>query len=202
MRPARAITRFFLLLAFFYTLFMVPWPGLEHAYARVFESGAGAVFGSFGSAGAVRFVPSTATEDPTNTDILLWNRRKRAGDAWHFSSRAVGYAPAAFLTALILSTPLPLRRKVRAFLFGMLLLHAFITLKLLVALTHFFSVDRSFALFTPSEFWRDVLGGVMKFVAFAPFFSRVVATFIWILVTFHRDDIETMLDRMTAKQSG
>jgi len=187
-----------LLLAFFYTLFIVPWPGLEHAYARVFESGAGAVFGSFGSDGAVRFVPSTATDDPTNTDILLWNRRKRAGGWMQFSSRAQGYVPVAFLTALILSTPLPLRRKVWAFLLGMLLLHAFIALKLLVALTHFFSVDRSFALFTPSQFWQGILSEVMKFVAFAPFFSRVVATFIWILVTFRRDDIKTMLDRTTA----
>ena len=202
MRPRRAIARFFLLLAFFYALLMVPWPGLGYAYARVFESGAESVFGSFGSDGVVRFVPSPAAAGTTNTDILLWNRRTGASSRAQYSSRAVGYAPAAFLTALVLSTPLPLRRKVWAFLLGMLLLHAFIALKLLLALTHFFSVDRPLALFTLSESWREILGGAVKLVAFMPFFSLVMPTFVWILVTFRRGDIKTMLDRTTARRQS
>ena len=202
MRPRRAIARFFLLLAFFYALLMMPWPGLQNAYARVFESGAESLFGSFGPDGLVRFVPSPAATGRTHTDILLSNRRTGANGWARFSSRAAGYAPAAFLIALALSTPLPLRRKVWALLLGMLLLHAFIALKLLLTITHLFSVDRPVALFNLSEFWREILRGAVRLVAFAPFFSLVVPTFIWILVTFRRDDIETILDRMTAGRPG
>ena len=122
MTPVRAIARFFLLLAFFYTLLMLPWPGLQRTYGRLFRAGAGYVFGSFGSDGLVRFSPNPDADHAIDTMVFMANLRTGVGAEGGFSSRGMGYVPLAFLTALILATPLPKLRKAWAFVWGILLL--------------------------------------------------------------------------------
>lgn len=188
MTPAKAIARFFLLLGFSYTLLMLPWPGLQPTYARLFRAGNEIVLGSFGRHGAVQFVPTKKRVAVGDTGIILRNRKTGRRVLTRFSSH-VGYAPAAFLTALLMSTPLSFRRRAGAFIWGMLFLHAVVALTLFLYITYLFGSNPHVATFSLSEFSQRTLAELTRLVLFAPFFSLVVPTFIWILVTFRSEDL-------------
>ncbi len=188
MKPAKAIARFFVLLGLSYALLMLSWPGLHLTYARFFRAGNQFVLGSFGRDGVVRFVPTKKPGDIFDCRMILGNRRIGTTVATRLASYT-WYASAAFLTALLLSTPLPLRRRAGAFLWGMLFLHAVLALKLLLHITYLFGSNPHIATFALSEFSQRTLAELRRLVLYAPFFRLVVPTFIWILVTFRSEDL-------------
>lgn len=188
MKPAKAIARFFVLLGFSYTLLMLPWLGLRPTYARLFRAGSEFVLGSFGRDGMVRFLPTNKAGDVFDSRLILGNRRTQTAAGTKLGSD-VGYAPAAFLTALLVATPLSFRRRAGAWLWGMLLIHAVVGLNLFLYITYWFGSNPEIATFSLSEFWQETLAELTRLVLFAPFFSLVIPTFIWILVTFRSEDI-------------
>lgn len=188
MKPAKAIARFFVLLGFSYTLLMLPWTGLRPTYARFFRAGSEFVLGSFGRDGMVRFLPTKKAGDTLDSRLFLGNRRTQTTAGTMLSSD-LGYAPAAFLTALLISTPLSFRRRAGAWLWGMLLIHAVLGLKLFLYITYLFGSNPHIATFSLSEFWQRTLAELTRVVLFSRFFSLVVPTFIWILVTFRSEDL-------------
>lgn len=198
MTPAKVIVRFFVLLGLSYTLLMLPWPGLRQTYARFFRAGNQLVLGSFGRDGVVRFVPMKKAGSRHDTRMSFLNRRTGLRVFTTFGSGAMGYAPAAFLTALLISTPLPLRRRAGAFLLGMLLLHAVVGLTFFLHITYVFGTDPHIATFSLSEFSERTLAELIRLVLFAPFFKLVVPTFIWMLVTFRSGDL-AMIVRVQRK---
>lgn len=195
MKAVKVVTQFFLLLACLYVLLMMPWPGLGRAYARLFEAGAQRVFGSFGANGVVFFLPAPTNGATFDTILLAGNRTTKTKTELLISSRATGYRPLAFLTALLLATPLPWRRILRAVAWGFLLLHACVALHLLATIAWMFSQPGPVALFNLGEPWTGFLERGIRLVAFAPFFGLVVPTVIWVLVTFRRGDVAMILGR-------
>lgn len=194
MKPAEAMARFFVLLGLSYTFLMLPWPGLRPTYAHFFRASNQLLLGSFGRDGVVRFVATKKSGDNPDCRLMLSHRSRRTGVETPLSSN-VGYSPAAFLMALLIATPLPLRRRALALMWGMLLLHAAIALKLSIYIVLMFSTDPRVVMFSLSEFWQTTLTELKRLVLFAPFFALVLPTFIWILVTFRRHDIEAILQR-------
>lgn len=201
MTPGKVITRFILLLGLSFTLIMLARPGLRPIYARLFRAGNEFVLGSFGRDGVVRLVPTKKVGDILDCRLILGNRRTRSSVVTPFSSD-LGYVPAAFLTALLIATPLPLRRRAGALVWGMLLLHAVITLTLSLHITHAFSSNPRIAMFSLGDFWQSALAETENFVLFAPFFKLVVPTFVWILVTFRGGDLAMILPRYRATSLG
>lgn len=191
MKPAKAITRFFVLLALSYTLLMLLRPVLRPTYARLFRAGNEFLLGSFGRDGVVHFIATEKASDDHDCRLILGNRRVRR-TAWTEFSSDLGYVPSGFLTALLIATPLPFRRKAWAWLWGMLLLHAVFAVTLALHITLVFSSNPRVALFSLPEFWQQPLIEAERLVLFMPFFRKVVATFVWVLVTFRSEDIATI----------
>ena len=92
-----------------------------------------------------------------------------------------------FFLALVLAKPLSWKRKGWAVLWGLILVHLFIALRLtLTLLKSGFAADKGYALFELSPFWARVLARVEGVVVDNPTVSFVVATFIWFIVAFTR----------------
>lgn len=192
MKPAKAIARFFLLLGLSYTLLILPWLGLRPTYARFFRAANQFVLGSFGRDGVVRLVPTKEAADALDSELVLRNRTTGITMGAEISSN-VGYSPAAFFTALLIATPLPFRRRAGAFVWGMLLIHAAVTLTLFLRITLAFGTNSHIATFSMGEFAQTTLAGLIRLVLFVPFFSLVTPIFIWILVTFRTEDLDLMV---------
>jgi len=170
---------------------MAPWPRLGRAYTRFYSAGAAFLFGSFGSTGIVSFEPLHDSE--YDLHVTLYNRARMgpdgnmAGVQTRHNSRHAGYIYAAFLTALILATPIPWRRKGWALFWGMILIHGFVASKLALRIFHAFN-NRPLSMFVLNPFCRRVLSITHQAVAVNVTFGFVVCVFVWILVSFRRRD--------------
>jgi hypothetical protein len=178
------------------------WRGLERGYACAFRSYGNTVFARFWlwPDGGVRFLdlesleagdlaPGTPDMRATGAwDTVMELRSRRAPGAYGYlrtSCRLGAYWPTALLIALVLATPVAWSRRGWALLWGLLLIHAYIALKLTLTLAaNGFAVPgKRYALFDPSPFWRDILVQVEGVVSDNPVFPFVVALFVWLLVT-------------------
>jgi len=217
MLPRRAILRFSLTLAALYSLMVVPmmvsWPGARAAYAGLFRAAGDIVFTRFWlwSEGHVRFFDlhsadladeidratpgalpegfeTMAATDELDTLMVIMNRQVPGTfGQLRISSRLAGYWPAAWLVALTLAKPMPWRRRGKALVGGLILVHAFIALRVSVTIAHAgYAADKAYALFDASALWRDILGRADTLLLTNPTVSFVVATFIWLVVGVSR----------------
>jgi hypothetical protein len=179
---------------------MAPWPGLQRGYAYLFRSFGDVVFARFWfwPDGGVRFLnieslkpgdlaPGTPKIEATGTfDTVMELRSRRAPGSYGYlrtSSRYVGYGPTVVVVALILATPASLPRKGWNLLWALLLIHAFIALRLTMTLTaNGFAAAKNYALFAPGPFWTGVLTRVEALLSDNPTVSFVVPTCVWFLV--------------------
>jgi hypothetical protein len=182
---------FFISFLLVFGVLMAPWPGLGRAYTVFYRTAAAFLFGSLGSNGLVRFAPVNGSGYEIN--IALYNRAHARSDGTipgiqtRHDTRHDGYLYVAFLTALILATPVPWNRRGRALLEGIILLHILIAAKLGLRLVHAFGQE-PLSLFTLSPSWERVLAAAHQAFAVNVTFGFVVSVFVWMLVSFRRGD--------------
>ncbi|MBW8038986.1 MAG: hypothetical protein FVQ85_03195 [Planctomycetes bacterium] len=195
----KQVIRFLCLFVFVYLLLMAPWPGLKAAYSKSYKAGSAFLFKSFGAKGIVRFRQQS---DPGNDiNIIFYNRDHIGRDGKMvavgnipYNSRRYGFIFTAFLTALILATPLSWRRKGRALFGGFFLIHCFIVLILGMWILYGFNKE-SLSLFVLNPFWNRVFLLAIDVFVRNLTFGLIVSVFIWILVSFRREDLTKFLIR-------
>ncbi len=138
MRP-RVIVGFFVRFLIVYGILMVSWPGLRDAYGTFFRTGGDLLFGSSGSTGLARFRSLPEMDGIRDTEMQVKKRGWRERAPFRISSWYVGYLPTAALVGLIVATPIPWSRRSRALLWGLLLVHGFIALRLALAVAYVWS---------------------------------------------------------------
>lgn len=204
----KGIIRFFCLFLLVFGLLMAPWPGLGRAYTRFYSIGAAFLFGSFGPKGTVRFEPLSDSE--YELYVRLYNRAhtdsngNMIGLKTLHNSRHAGYMYAAFLTALIMATPIPARRKVWALFLGFILIHGLVALKLGLRIFYTFN-HQPLSMFSLNPFCRRVLSITHQAFAVNVTFGFIVCVFIWILVSFRRRDwamIQGLYSKERKKQTA
>jgi len=208
MLPPKLIIRFSVFVVVFYTLLMIPWPGLERGYAGIFRAGGDAMFSRFWfwSSGNVRFldlhsaklfeeldaatpgalprgVKLPEVEGVKDTLMVLMNSAK-PGDLGllRTSSRYLGYEPLAAVIALSLATPIVWRRRIWVVVWGLFWVHVFIAVRLSLLLAgEFFNPVKKYALAHAGPFWLKTLGRAEEVFSDNPTATLVVAMFIWLV---------------------
>ncbi len=189
---AKQVLRFFCLFVVVYGLLMVLWPELRATYTKFYIAGANFLFGSFGSKGIARFYPSTNGEYVININLYNKNRRNERGNLVGVqvsdNSHRIGYLFMAFLSSLILATPVSWRRRGWALFWGLILIHGFVYLQLAIRILQTFVNVPRLSLFVLSPFWKQVLSVVHQELAVYVTLGFIVSVLIWILVSFRRED--------------
>ena len=186
----KRIIRFVVLLVVVYGSLVVCWPVLGKGYSRLYRAGANFLFGSFGSTGIVEFSESNGAVYDIEVQLYNVGRKDQNGAMrgiriWQ-SSRHAGYMEAAFLTALVIATPMPIRRKALSLFCGLLLLHGFFVIMIAIYITKAFSSEPLF-LFAIDGFWKQILCRTDAYVTDSAC-GFIVSIFIWVLVSFRRGD--------------
>lgn len=188
----KQVIKFFCLFLLVYVLLMVPWPGFGAGYSKFYRAAGTFLFGSFGRKGVVCFYPLSDGE--YDVKIVFYNRDQVAPDGKmipcghiRHNSRLAGYIYAAFVVALILATPIPLRRRVRALFWGLILIHCFIVFKLAIWILYGFNQEPS-PLIVLNKFWQQALLITVNVFVHNLTFGFIVSFIIWILVSFRRED--------------
>ncbi len=188
MLQLKKTTRFFCSFILFYGLLMAPWPGLGAAYSKFFRSSAAFLFDPFGSKCSVHFKKSNHPHGDILVVFYDLSKESPSGDKrpikeFCISSRDSAYIYTAFLFALILATPITLKRKGWSLFWGMILLHFFLTIKMAVLILHVFTHAPS-APIVLDPFWKKVLFFAQQGFLQHMVFCFIVSVFIWFLVTF------------------
>lgn len=189
--------------ALVYTFLMAPWPGLAEAYGELYAASAALLFETDRPPRDVRiryFVPAPASPDAIwKRDVVVRMQirgigaRKRAVGPFQTtrSSRYTGYGPAALVAALVLATPIPWRRRVRALGCGLLLSSSFSALMVGIWVHGWFFGQHlvSLALGEPRYvIGVRCVGAVLEMTTWMdPYY--VAPIFIWIAVAMRKDDL-------------
>lgn len=182
-------TGFFLLRVFvIYIVLLLPWSGLSTAYNAWFRS-LGRV-AALGGAWIVRVEPVPAEEkSPLTTRFHVGNPLKRdsqgniMGKVLDLDSWGVGWVPTALVISLILATKLPMRRRLTALAWGLLLINLYIAFCLRVYLW-----DETADLFNTGSLARSVSGALSYTLVTQMGAGFAVAVLIWLAVTIRAQD--------------
>lgn len=167
-----------------YGLLAVNWPGLAPAYVRCVSAVGNQFFGTMTADGRVTF---EAHPHQRWTSVqTLFVRGNPIGARRDHDSRQ-DYLATAFLVALVLSTPIPRRRRFIAAAAGLVLVHIFLGFRVWLGLLDAFS-DKQLSLIEFPAFVKNSLGLVVTILVGSIEASFIAPLFIWALVTFRRGD--------------
>ena len=188
-------------------LLVFPWPGWNEIYGGYFRALGQAAFTREDGQRIVRFHPTHMQHgfSSLETEMALGNRAladstgKGPGEVVTLDTRSIGWLPTALTIALILATPVPLRQRAWALLWGLLLIHAFILFSLQVWIWDYSS---SVSLFKLSPFWQTFMDDLQYTLLQQLGASFSVPILIWILVTIRREDLYNFVLPKDAARSG
>jgi hypothetical protein len=179
--------------ALIFGLLILPWPGWNELYGEYFRALGQMAFSREGDTRIVRFEPHELQHgfSSLNTRMTLANRDlvDSSGNGRvemvDLDTRSIGWVPTALTVALILATPVSWRRRGRALLWGLLLIHCFILFSLQ---TWIWDESPDLSLTTLSPFWKTVADDLEYTLVTQLGASFSVPVLIWILVTYRRED--------------
>lgn len=177
-------------LGLYLLLSVVPGDAVRDAYGKVFRAAGNRIFGTFGSRGVVRFRLRTENS-PEGMDTTVYLRVRPEPRLRWVTCRSwdTGWRPVATFFALMLATPIPWSRRWRALCWGIVSVHVFVVLRvLMLVIFGFCESPAKFGLFSPSQYWVGIIEAAFEFVAIAPVGTIMAPLFIWILVSFRRGD--------------
>lgn len=194
--PLKRVSGFFFLCLILYGILMAPWLGLSKRYVTLFCRGGNLVIApySFGGRGSVHFEPMPTPDG--NRDVyvrMVKHGGRRIRGTLDINSGLVGYRPLAFLVALVLATPIALKRRAWALLGGLVLVNLFVALRMWLKLYAGFSGPGPFNVITLGEFGTTALQWAVLMLYRAPEMNYIIPAFIWLLVSFRRGDLHGVL---------
>ena len=193
--PAPSVTRvagFTLRFVLVFTVLTAAWPWLKQPYRSVYCGVGNLLFVRFGSDGGVLMRLSSTLGADHDLEVMLTNRRTGSQYSFAGSSQMQGFKPTAFLVSLIAATPVSLRRRGRALVWGLVWINVYIVAKLFIFLLFAFSGENALAQFAPGWVGRKALDFAhwVFVVSYAAWL--IVPLPIWALVTFRRGDWGTV----------
>jgi len=180
----KAIRGFLLRLVLWYTLFLIPFTGIDKVYGAVFRFTGNAFYGSFLGDVTLDFRP---LDDPKMDTLIVLKEprgnKKPIEGKKPTNSRLLGYLPSAFLVALVLATRAPWPRRRRRFLWGMVLISLFVALRVGIDLFGTLAPSRDFRSISVSDGWRPTLSFIHELAAHSPSTGFIAAGIVWVGVT-------------------
>jgi len=176
---------------------MFPWPGLKEAYGHFLRYTAQTVFQRENSKWFVLF-----KHDPNphlDTTIYIGNRKQvtrshqLSAARVSFTTRYVAYVPVALFAALVIATPLPLKRRLWALGCGLLLMHLFLGVLLLIMIIDQCSRFPVLDLITLSPFSKQTVHSLYDIFVTNLGARLALPVLLWIVVCFRRHDLQTIL---------
>ena len=187
-----------------YGALTLAWPLLKTPYSSFYRGIGNTFFAAFGSEVSAQFVPWTGEDEIKDTDVVLRNRSVQGTHArMPTSSRYDAYVPTCVVVALILASPIPWRRRLLALIWGLILVYAFLLFRLSMAIINTMSDPGALQAF-------DLAPAVKAMIAFFVLHimgsliasSYIVPVFIWLVVTFRRQDWDRLRAASTSWNSN
>ncbi len=208
MPPWRRLSRFFLLLLFWYAAFQTLWHvgGAKRWYSAAFRSVGTQAFVGLSKVGGkwmVALLPAERPSDRLDTDLTLANSRTRAVARQPISTDLMAYTPLTITLTLILATPIGWRRRAWASVLGWLLATAWTAGGLVLLVVRAYGTPGTeITMYEWGPAALSVLGFLAETATVSTITPYVVPLFIWVLVTLRRGDLQRFLDGEDEPRTG
>lgn len=213
LKPVLKFLGFFLL---FYLLFMLVFPlmGLEKPYTNTFTNISEWLFEDFEGKGMIKF-QEERKRDADGYDIFMqlvnkatyekeYQRVQNQGSSgsvqmavksaiYNYSAWNRAYIPLVFLLALILSTPINIKRKALAAVLGLFLWTGFALWDFKMKLLYQFQSQDFLSYLDPDGLKAGFVNMLNKYFSPNLDILFLITVLIWILVSFRRKDWKEML---------
>lgn len=188
-RSPAVIAIFFLKVAIIYGILVVPQLRGADVYGGVFRAAANVFFGTVGGTGRATFERNPVAHMVQDTTITVQNLRKGVRGQFEINTYLMGYLATSFVIALILSSPVPWKRRLVALGAGLALISVFVGLRLYLKLADVLSDENPLAVYSFSPLTKKTVVTLGKVLGISPVTTYIAPIFIWILVTFRREDV-------------
>ena len=166
-----------------YTILLIPGSGAGRLYCQGLCYAGNKLFGDFSQGGYVQFTP---VYDQGKNDLSLFISRsdwkhagKLTGASAPKASDRIGFLITAFFTALMLATPMHWKRKLIALPAGLLLITAFVMLKLRIIILHAYTQVPIFGLYQ-EESAKQSIAWWYQHVAAQATMGYTVVVVVWL----------------------
>jgi len=158
------LARFFLLFTIAYVILFIPASGFDKVYESFFRMVGNKTFSHIGDGGVVIIQPQKNKN--FDSRIFISKESLRDGNSYHgetydLSAYLMGFLPTIFFLALVVATPLSWRRKAVAIAGGLVIVTAYVMLKLRIFILYSFSQTVYLGLYQDTRskesisFWTD-----------------------------------------------
>jgi hypothetical protein len=153
---------------------------------------------TFKSAGHVMFKQS---DEADKIQILVGNKKKfmTKGEnqiAWtKISTKISDFVPLSLLLALVLASPVNMKRKLTGILMGIALFTILMLFKQWIIIMNICDQNAWLQLTHLSHFQSNLIEGIYMRMVMPTGATLMIAVFIWLLVTFRRVDVERLQEK-------
>lgn len=213
--PDKPIARMILIFAVSYVLLLGlgNFGGLREAYGATFRGVSAKIFRNWFDKG---YVVINEGKDPTGKEMdsaaRFYNRKQNDEAAqkgtsvysiiYYFSTYLRGYLMTIFYLALVFASPVPLKRKAISGLVGFLLVQGFIIFRLYIGMCYTIQENPKLEILDPSPFMQSVVSVLDLALVRNIVLAFIIPLLIWILVTFNREDRQTLKVLMTGSRAA
>lgn len=159
----------------------------DKASVHFFDAAADDLFEQVDNAFFMELPPDTViprAQGEKDTLLFLQNEDPPGAGFLRTGARLMAFTPTVILLVLVIATPVSLLRRSLLAIGSFTLLAAFIAFRMSILVIQgvFAHPDKSWRIYEPSDFWRDVLARVDKIVCDNPTFHYVAPVIIWAVV--------------------
>ncbi len=171
-----------------YVLLMIPWPGVESTYRNLFVGTGDVLYRALGSGYGVRFDETKVVGKGEDTAITVRHQAARVELQLGINSREIGYLATVVIISLCVATPSAWRRRLRALLIGLGIVHVFIAMRPLVLILYSANADLQMLSGAVAASSGDkAFSAVVQFFGVGQPLSYIVPIIVWIVVAVRRD---------------
>ena len=189
----KVIAGFVLWFLLVYSLLMAPWPELQNAYRAAYMGAGQFLFQTLMSPDTIRFEAPDTVEREVDTVVFVRYRETGGWITLGINSRQGAYLPTVVLASLILATPVPWSRRGVSVLWGLVLIHLFIVVRLTIVVLSAYFWMRGPNTGADASLWTKVFVAGVKFAATGQGLGYIVPTIIWLLVAVPREHLRQIL---------
>jgi len=191
MPALKPVVWFFLKVLLLYVFFLVVHG--EAVYAAVFRACGNGVYATMGDGGRVRLAKTSGAAGEHDTQVTLTNMKVRgARGRMEITTRTMGYLPTAFAVALVLATPLPLKRLIPALGLALLLISCFVGFQFYLRLVDVLSQPDPLNVYHLGAFMKAAVRILIKTLSLTPVTGYIAPVFCWIIVVFRGDQLSML----------
>lgn len=164
--------------ALVYAALVIPWPGLQTGYARVFRAAGHASTSALKPWVEVRWREYSGMGATLDTEIAVRRPAGHRSARLVLESRRMGFIPLALFSALLVATPMRRAQRLKAAMVGFALLDVFVACRILIPVLLAGSEGVN-AAFTVSPWARSILMALEQAVTVRSASSFVAPVLVW-----------------------